>query len=227
MSPRPFSASRLVLVAGALWAAGAARGQNLVPDPHFASGISAWSLRLSPGITATLARDPGPGADGAPGFAALAGSSFNPVNLFARTCVPVQPGVVYSFGGAVRFRAIQQSQAFFTLNFYPDAACGTAILSPPPPPSSAATSGATTGVWTPCAGTGAAAPAGAASAALEFTLSGVSPGGTPSADFDDVYVGRAGTVEPPAPVPSLSRAGVLALGLALALAGALAARPAR
>jgi hypothetical protein len=224
---RPFSAARLVLVAGSLAAAGAARGQNLVPDPHFASGISAWSLRLSGGVSATLVRDPGPGADGAPGFAALAGSSFNPVNLFARTCVPVQPGVVYSFGGAVRFRTTQQSQAFFTLNFYPDAACGTAIISPPPPPSSAAASGATPGAWTPCAGTGATAPAGAASAALEFTLSGVSPGGTPSADFDDVYVGRAGTVEPPAAVPSLSRAGVLALGVALALAGALAARSAR
>ena len=220
-------ASRLAFTAVLLLAAGTARGQNLVSDPHFASGISAWSLRLSGGITASLVRDPGPGADGFPGFAALAGASFNPVNLFARTCVPVQPGVVYSFGGAVRFRTTQQSQAFFTLNFYPDAACGTGVLSPPPPPSSAVASGATTGAWTPCAGTGAVAPAGAASAALEFTLSGVSPGGTPSADFDDVYVGRAGTVEPPAAVPSLSHAGVLALGLALALAGALATRPAR
>ena len=133
----------------------------------------------------------------------------------------------YSFGGAVRFRTSQQSQASFTLNFYPDTSCGTAILSPPSPPSSAAASGATPGAWTPCAGSGAAAPAGAASAALELNLSGVSPGGTPSVNFDDVYVGRAGTVEPPAAVPSLSRAGVLALGLALALAGALATRSAR
>ncbi|MBK9062683.1 MAG: hypothetical protein IPL89_05735 [Acidobacteria bacterium] len=216
-----------VLVASLLLTAGAARGQNLVSDPHFASGISAWSLRLSPGITATLVRDPGPGADGSPGFAALAGATFNPVTLFARTCVPVQPGVVYSFGGAVRFRTAQQSQAFFTLNFYPDAACGTTILSPPPPPSSAAASGGTPGAWASCAGTGAAAPPGAASAALELNLSGVSTGGTPSVDFDDVYAGRAGTVEPPAAVPSLSHAGVLALGLALSLAGALAARPAR
>ena len=202
-------------------------GRTSSPDPHFAFGISAWSLRLSPGIAATLVRDPGPGADGSPGFAALAGASLNPVNLFARTCVPVQPGVVYSFGGVVRFRTTQQSQAFFTLNFYPDTACGTGVLSPPPPPSSAVASGATPGAWTLCAGTGATAPAGAASAALELTLSGVSPGGTPSADFDDVYVGRAGTVEPPPAVPSLSPAGVLVLGLALALAGTLAARSAR
>ena len=227
MTVRPLPATRLALAAGLLCAAGAARGQNLISDPHFASGISAWSLRLSGGITATLVRDSGPGADGSPGFAALAGASFNPVTLFARTCVPVQPGVVYSFGGSVRFRTSQQSQASFTLNFYPDAACGTAILSPPPPPSSTAASGGTPGAWTLCAGSGAAAPPGAASAALELNLSGVSPGGTPSVDFDDVYVGRAGTVEPPAAVPSLSRAGVLALGLALALAGTLAARSAR
>jgi hypothetical protein len=227
LSSRSLSPPRLALAAGLLCAAFTARGQNLVPDPHFASGVSAWSLRLSPGIAATLVRDPGPGADGAPGFAALAGASFNPVSLFARTCVPVQPGVVYSFGGAVRFRTTQQSQAFFTLNFYPDAACGTTVFSPPPPPTSAAASGASAGPWTSCAGTGATAPPGAASAALELSLTGVSPGGTPSVDFDDVYLGRAGTVEPPAPVPSLSREGVLALGLALALAGALAARPAR
>jgi hypothetical protein len=227
VSLRLLRASRLVLAAGFLLAAGAARGQNLVSDPHFASGVSAWSLRLSGGITATLVHDPGPGADGRPGFAALAGASLNPVTLFARTCVPVQAGVVYSFGGAVRFRSSQQSQASFTLNFYPEASCGMAILSPPPPPSTTAVSGGTPGSWTPCAGSGATAPPGAASAALELNLSGVSPSGTPSVDFDDVYVGRAGTVEPPAAVPSLSRAGVLALGLALALAGALAARWAR
>ena len=227
MTVRPVPATRLALAAGLLCAAGAARGQNLVPDPHFASGISAWSLRLSGGITATLVRDSGPGADGFPGFAALAGASLGPVTLFARTCVPVQPGVVYSFGGAVRFRSAQQSQASFTLSFYPDASCGATILSPPPPTSSSPASGATPGAWTTCMGSGATAPAGAASAALELNLSGVSPSGSPSVDFDDVYVGRAGTVEPPAAVPSLSRAGILALGLALALAGTLAARSAR
>jgi len=224
---RPLSASRLALAAGLLCAAGAARGQNLISDPHFASGVSAWSLRLSGGITASLAHDPGPGADGAPGFAALTGGSGGFVSYFARTCVPVQPGVVYSFGGAVRFRSSQPSQAFFRLSFYPDATCGTTTLGPPLPPTNLTGPGATAGVWTLCAGSGATAPPGAASAALEFTLAGISLNENPSADFDDAYVGRAGTVEPPAPVPSLSRAGVLALGLALALAGALAARPAR
>jgi hypothetical protein len=210
-----------------LCAAGSARGQNLVPDPHFASGISAWSLRLSPGITSSLAHDPGPGADGFPGFATLTGASGGFVSYFARSCVPVQPGVVYSFGGAVRFRSSQQSQAFFRLSFYPDAACGTTILGPPTPPSSSTGPGQTAGAWTLCAGSGATAPVGAASAALELALASVSLNENPAADFDDVYVGRAGTVEPPAAVPSLSQAGVLALGVALALAGALAARSAR
>lgn len=226
MTIRPLAATRLALAAGLLWAAGDANGQNLVADPRFASGTSAWSLRLSGGITAALVRDPGPGADGSPGFAVLAGASFNPVTIFARTCVPVQPGVVYSFGGTARFRTSQRSQAFFTLSFYPDGACATSILSPPPPPSTAAASGATPGAWTPCAGSGATAPAGAASAALELVLSGLAPSGTPSVDFDDVYVGRAGTVEP-LPIPSVSKSGLLLLGVVLALAGALAARSAR
>lgn len=42
--------------------------------------------------------------------------------------------------------------------------------------------------------------------------------------FDDVYVGRAGTVEPPVPISFLSRAGVLAPRIALALGRTLARR---
>lgn len=220
-------AARLSLAAGLVLAAGAARGQNLVPDPHFVSGVSAWTLRVSSGISASLVHASGPGADGTSGFATLTGTSFNPVALFARTCIPVQPGVVYSFGGAVRFGSSQQSQAFFTLNFYPDASCGTTILSPPPPPSSTAVSGVTPGAWTPSRGSGATAPPGAASAALEINLAGIAPNGQPAVNFDDVYAGKAGSVEPPIPVPHLSWAGLLALGAALALGGALTLRTAR
>ena len=64
-------------------------------------------------------------------------------------------------------------------------------------------------------------------ASLDFVLFGIGTSEHASADFDDVYVGRAGTVEPPFPIPFLSRDGILALGAALALVGALAVRPAR
>lgn len=228
MSRRPSSfLSRLALAAGLVLVAGPAHAQNLISDPHFASGISAWSLVLTGGITATLVRDPSPGADMAPGFAALSGGSFGPVLYSARTCVPVQPGVVYSFGGSVRFRSTQNSSAVFWLAYFTDGACGTAFPPPPSPPSSTTADGLTPGGWTLCQGTGATAPAGAASAALQFTLFGNSPSEHAAVEFDDVFVGKAGTVEPPIPVPFLSRAGVLALGIAFALSGALAIRSAR
>jgi hypothetical protein len=139
----------------------------------------------------------------------------------------VQPGVVYSFGGNVRFRASQNSSAIFWLRFFSDGACLTGIT---PPLNSTLVDSRTLGVWMPSAGTGGLAPAGAASATLEFVLFGIGTNGTSeraAADFDDVYVGRAGTVEPPVPVPFLSRAGLLAFAIALALFGAFAARSAR
>ncbi|MCM3877457.1 MAG: hypothetical protein NEA02_13710 [Thermoanaerobaculia bacterium] len=227
MSRRPSSISRLTFVAGFVLAAVPAQAQNLISDPHFASGISAWSPQVTPGITTTLFRDPGLGIDGAPGFAVLTGGSFGPISYSARTCVPVQAGVVYSFGGAVRFRSSQGSSAVFWLSFFSDGACGTPVSPPPPAAASTGASGLVPDWWTQCRGIGATAPPGAASAALDFVLFGISTSQSPIADFDDVYVGRAGTVEPPFPVPLLSRAGILALGVALALAGALAIRPTR
>jgi hypothetical protein len=227
MGRRLSSWSRLALAAGFFLSAGPTCAQNLVTDPHFTSGISAWSLLLSGGVTATLVRDAGPGADGAPGFAALSGGSFGPISYTARTCVPVQPGVAYSFGGAARFRTAQGASAVFWLSFFTDGACTTAVTPPPSPAASTAASGTTPGGWTLCRGTGATAPPTAASAALDFILFGIAANEKATADFDDVYVGRAGTVEPPIPVPFLSRAGVLALGIALALSGALAVRSTR
>jgi IPTL-CTERM motif len=215
------SASRLALAVGFVLAAGRSNSQNLVLDPHFSSGTSAWTVPLGTGITVTLVRDPGPGADGAPGFATLTGNESGPINFSARTCVPVQPGVVYSFGGDVRFQSSQVSAAFFGLSFFSDAGCGNSLqqfagFSNP-------AFGDTPGPWTPCLGS-ATAPPGAASAALVVILQGASTRERPAADIDDVFVGRAGTVGPANPIPSLSQAGLLALGVALALSGALAVR---
>ena len=221
----PFS-SRLALILGLLVAAAPSRGQNLISDPHFTSGLSSWFLLPSIVPAPTLVRDPAPGVDGAPGFAALTTGSFGPISYVARTCVPVQPGVVYSFGGAVRFRTAQNSSAVFWMPFFSDAACATGAPGPATLSSTGA-SGREPGGWVLCRGTGATAPPGAASAALDFILFGIGTSEHASADFDDVYVGRAGTVEPPFPIPFLSRNGILALGAALALVGALAFRPAR
>ncbi len=223
MNPFVARVSRLFLILGFLVAACPSRGQNLVADPGFATGLGPW-LSLSTGVPpATLVRDPGAGVDGAAGFATLTAGSFGPITYVARACVPAQPGVTYSFGGDVRFRALQNSSAVFWLRFYSDSACTTAIPSPPLPPTSTGADGSSTG-WTLCRGTGALAPPGAASTSLDFVLFGISASERASADLDSVYVGRAGTVEPPFPVPSLARPGVLALGAALALAGILGVR---
>lgn len=122
--------SRVSLATCLLLTARAAGAQNLISDPHFASGVSSWALRLGGIVTASLTHDPGPGADGTSGFATLTGGSFGITKYFARTCVPIQPGVVYSWGGRVRFRSVQQSLAWFSLNYHTDADCGT-IFHPP------------------------------------------------------------------------------------------------
>jgi len=224
MSRWALSASRLALAASFLLTGVHSNAQNLVLDPHFSSSISAWTVTPSPGITVIFLRDPGPGVDGAPGFATLSGPSLGPIFYSASTCVPVQPGVVYSFGGNVRFRSSQPSSGDFTLDFFSDATCGTEI--PEQLAGSSQALGDTPGRWTLCQGFATALP-GAASAKLLFIFGTSLFTVRPAADFDDVFVGRAGTVGPAltaVPVPFVSRAGVLALGLALALSGALAVR---
>lgn len=226
----PSSLSGPALAVAFVLAAGPACAQNLVSDPHFASGLGTWFLLPGGVPIPTLLRDPGPGADTAPGFATLTAGTFSPILYTALTCVPVQPGVVYSFGGTVRFRAAQHSSAIFSLTFFADGSCGTAVPAPSVSPATTPADARALGAWTSCAGTGATAPPGAASATLELILVGIGTNGTnetAAVDFDDVYVGRAGTVEPPVPVPFLSQAGVLALGIALALGGTLAIRAAR
>lgn len=217
MSRWALSALRLALAAGFVLTAVPSNAQNLVPDPHFSSGTSAWIVPA--GIT--FVRVPGPGADGAPGFATLMNNGF--ANAFASTCIPVQPGiVVYSFGGKIRFQSSTPEGAFFVLNFFPDAGCGpfSTFL-----PVSTPVAGDTPGAWTPWLGF-ATAPPGAASALLVFFRQNSLSTSSAAVDVDDVFFGRAGTVEPTIAIPSLSLVGVLALGVALALCGVLAVRSA-
>ena len=92
---------------------------------RFAGAGSAMSRRVLSARYLAVA------ADGAPGFATLTGGNLGPISYLARTCVPVQPGVVYSFGGDVRFRSSQSSTVFLVMTFFSDAGCVTALRSVP------------------------------------------------------------------------------------------------
>src|SRR5512140_1082681 len=124
MSNRPSSLLGLALAGAFVLAPGPAGAQNLVSDPHFAAGLGTWSFFSSGVPPPTLLQNLGPGADTAPGFATLTAGTFSPILYGARTSVPVQPGIVYSFGGTVRFREAQNSSSVFWLAFFSDGACG-------------------------------------------------------------------------------------------------------
>lgn len=208
--------SRIVGVL-AILAARSADGQNRIPDPTFSSGLSAWVPRGAP-LTTTLTWNPGPGADGAPGFATLTGAG--PGAFFAGVCVPASAGTSYSWGGFLRLRAPLDSTAQFTLLFFANSSCeGSSGLLRIAGPTLDASSGSPD-AWHLRAGPGVVAPALTESVAFE--VNGTSPNTLRSADFDNVYFGPQGAA-PPTAAAGVPTASAMALGifaLLLAVAGA-------
>lgn len=199
-----------------------AAAQNLIPDPTFSSGISAWSVRDPTGTTQLQWID-APGADGAPGYATMA-PLLGIVSSFARTCIPVEAGVTYSWGGFLRLDAAAgASSARIDVFFYSDSSCESVFslsASTSPPISTLDAPG-----WYLRQGPDVTAPAEAASAAFEVVL--ISPSNVAGrVDFDNVYFGRQGLGPPSAivPVPVVSPLALAALAVSLAGVGILALR---
>jgi hypothetical protein len=200
-----------------------AAAQNLIPDPTFSSGISAWSVREPPTGT-TLQWIDAPGADGTPGYATMA-PLLGLVSSFARTCIPVEAGVTYSWGGFLRLDAAAgASSARIDVFFYSDSSCESIF------PLSASTSPP---ISTPLAAPGwylrqgpdVTAPAEAVSVAFEVVLiSSLNVAGR--VDFDNVFFGRQGLGPPSAivPVPMISSLALAVLAASLAAVGVLALR---
>ena len=209
-----------VVIAFALFLeAQSAGAQNLIPDPTFSSGLSAWAVWDPSGtMSTTLSWNPGAGTDGVPGFARLAG--FGPGFFVARVCVPASAGTTYSWGGFLRLSAPLDYTAQFTLEFYANSSCeGPSSLLSISGPTLDAASGSPD-AWLLRAGQDVEAPALAQSVAFE--VNGASPNSLRTVDFDNVYFGPQGTVAPTAlvPVPTISAAALGILALLLAVAGA-------
>lgn len=206
------------LLAGALFGllgSGTAAAQNLIPDPTFSSGVSAWTVREP--LTTTLEWNPGAGADGAPGFARLT-PFLGLTTAFAKICLPVEPGTTYSWGGSLRISS-PDATTYFELTFFLDSSCGVAISQAQAPPVNG--SSANLGTWYLRRGPDVVVPPQVASVAFEV-VSIVAFNPPLSVDFDNMYFGRQGT-EPPTEdvsVPTLSSSAFLLLAAALAAAGA-------
>jgi hypothetical protein len=199
-----------------------AAAQNLIPDPTFSSGVSAWTLRGALASFTRLEWIAQPGADGAVGFARLSALTGGPGGFISGVCVPATPATVYSWGGSLHFAAPQQSEAGFFLYFFSDSACAnpTVLLSA----NSRFVDGSTAdpATWYPVSGQDVTAPATTASAAFEAVLSVIQT--TPSSvDFDNVYFGPQGTRAPVIvpTVPALSRTVLMIFGASLTAAALL------
>jgi len=192
-----------------------AAAQNLIPDPTFSVGVSAWTTRGN--LPARVDLIPAAGADGALGFARMTALSAGPAQFFLRTCLPAQAGKTYSWGGFLR--ADTSSSAKFVLFFYEDSSCSSpnVLLSTQTEPLFGADSDPRS--WYARFGPDVAAPAKATSAAFEVQL--IAPFDRfDSVDFDNVYFGPQGTRAPVGvSVPTLSLPALLLLVVILGVAG--------
>jgi hypothetical protein len=214
---RMFSRLLPLLALGAAVSPKSAPAQNLIPDPTFSFGVSAWKTRGA--LPSKVEWIGSAGADGATGFGRLTALTGGPGAFFANVCVPVQSGVAYSWGGFLHFATAPNAGARFTVDFFADSACAGPfvllhVIGPQLPGGSADPN-----TWYSSAGPDVVAPATAASAALEVQISSLANSST-AVDFDNVYFGSQGTGPPLiVSVPMLSTSALLLLGTALAAAG--------
>jgi hypothetical protein len=192
-----------------------AAAQNLIPDPTFSFGLSAWRVMF---VTDRLEWNTGAGADGAPGFARL-----HPIDSLytsiATVCLPVEAGTTYSWGGFFRIDdRLATTRA--VVRFLPDAACETLgdLSEAQAPPLNG--SSANLGTWYLRQGPDVVAPPGAQS--VDFEVISTATPSVVNLDFDNVYFGRQGTGPPmeTVTVPTLSSTAILLLAVSLAVLGA-------
>ena len=196
----------------ALGFAGTARGQNLIPDPAFKVGVTAWTPRFAgdamfsfvPGIS----KRPGSGSALLEG-GGKAGGGF-------AVCLPVLEARPYDWGYSCLFPDAARSTGISELvQIYAGPGCSGAILGG----RALLIYPGGTNFWleTPARFT---TPPGSTSVLLGFDVVGNVQA---LAYFDDVFFAPAGTVppiDPPSAIPALSTLSLIALAGALALAGA-------
>jgi len=194
-----------------------AAAQNLIPDPTFSSGVSAWTVPNP--ISDRLEWNLGAGADGAPGFARLH-PLLGLTTSFATICLPVEAGTTYSWGGFLRIHD-RLASTRLEIRFLPEPSCGGlgSLLDAQAPPLVGPSANLET--WYLRQGPDIVAPPGAMS--VDFEVISTSVANPPiTLDFDNMYFGRQGTGPPTelVAVPTLSSSALLLLAAALTAAGA-------
>ncbi len=211
---------RLAVAIAALGLAANLKAQNLVPDPAFVSGVSAWKYQVAPGLPTNYTMTFAPGVSRRPGSGSgLLSSVASPGNY--SVCVNVRGGVRYATGYSLLFPDPNRLTGFsevFTEFDGPDCtgtgSGGLVTLLLP------------VNVWGDFKIPRTLLP-GTRSVQLGISALGI-PGVQPLAYIDDVYIGVEGTVppiDPPAPVPAASVPGLAALALLIAVAGLRVLRP--
>lgn len=207
----PLAAAFLIILALAV--ATGARAQNLIPDPAFTLGVSAWMPNAVIGdftmsFAPNFSKRPGSGS-------ALLSATGSTSGSFA-VCLPVSEGASYDWGYSIFFPDAARVPGFFDfVQIYAGPGCSGANLG-----------GRTLTILPGSVNTWVGQtnrlvmPPGSNSISLGFGALGVGRA-EPLAYLDDVFFGLAGTVPPidvPVAVPSLSRSSAAALGLILAVA---------
>jgi hypothetical protein len=195
------------------------QAQNLLPNPEFDHNVSGWT---PPPLVYpnALSWDSSQSAFGLGGSALLSTSFGVGGDLSASACVPVTPGVTYSFGGQYRFPTTFGGHAFqLSMIFTSDPSCTTGALlgassslqyaaqNPP-------------GQWQTLAGPDTTAPPGAVKALFIASLESVIDSQSHAVNVDDVYLGPQGTVGPrqAEEIPALTLPGLFGLALGLSFA---------
>lgn len=202
---RPFVWAPCFLLARALVA------QNLIPDPSFASGVSAWSA-TAPG---TLQFEPSESRHLGTGSLSFSISATG--TSFLSTCVPVSAGTTYAWGHSLNFPSGPATNGiYWGLTFFDGAGCtGTNLGGNLQPP----VTGNPRDQWIDYPNPNVVAPPGSVSASYTFVYLLASNHITL---IDDVYVGPAGTIPPfldVQAIPLLSPLSLAALAVILLAAG--------
>jgi len=198
------------------------RAQNLLPNADFDHDVSGWTVLANGSFPPNLLSWDATRSSSGPGGSALI---HTPIGLggllsIASTCVPVTPGVTYSFGADYQFPSAAGPDFFLvSVGFASDAACANGIGGPDS--SVQFPSLNPIGQWRTLAGPDVTAPPGAASALFAAAMASNLDSVPHEVNFDHAYFGPRGTVGPGqavTEVPTLSEAGLLALALGLGVA---------
>jgi hypothetical protein len=154
---------------------------NLLKNAGFDNDLAGWIVQFG---SSKWTRSDAAGCEPSGSLnLTYSGDATSPVGAFFHECVPVTPGLGYSFGGWSRLEStVASAEVFSTVSFYSDATCKTGLPAPKGIHPMLARNG-----WHDFGGT-VTIPSGSTSVMVSFAVRGASP---VTADFDMLYFAPA------------------------------------